>query len=131
MEIRCNPFRMSLTLLAVVVLSASCAAEGIVAATPRWEIESSNTATAYWSAGRDRDATPSRSIRAADARFQDEDAQAGDDWSGASQCHSASIALPATTTWSTSGSSSTIADGFISPANQLGPFRLNLPPPLI
>lgn len=127
MESRCNSIRMALTLLAVVVLSALCAAEGIIAATPRWDLACVDGAT-YWSAGRDRDASPSRSVRASDARLHDELIEDAADWSGSGQ--TASLSLRADGRWETVASIATEHNRSTSPFAQLSPHRLSLPPPV-
>ena len=127
METRPSAFRMSLTLLAVVVLSASCAAEAIVAATPRWDIAASDSAMAYWSAGRDRDATPARTVRASDSRSHEDSTLAADDWTGWS--HAAALALRADGTWPCICERVMSQVSALSPTDQLSPHHLNLPPP--
>ena len=120
---------MSLTLLAVVVLSALCAAEAIVAATPRGDVTPADGVMAYWAAGRDRDASTPRSVRASDARNLDQLAEAGDDWKSSggmpaflSQADDRGQDNPRITDAS--------SRGFCFHACQLSLHRLNLPPPL-
>ncbi len=120
---------MVMALLAVVVLSALCAAQGIMAATPRWDPACVDGTANYWSAGRDRDASPSRSVRASDARLHDELIDDAADGSGGG--HIASLALRADGRWEPVRIITADRDLFISSLCRLSPHRLNLPPPAV
>lgn len=127
MELKNRPFRVSLALLAVVVLSAFSAAEATLASVLPFERLTSESWPAQLSPLRDRDAGQQRVIRPDERKM--EDRAAGEHFSSAGPAaifEGSPATVPSAVVDRLCGSIH-----HITAADRLGPHRLNLPPPMV